>query len=101
MSYGKLTQCSIISCNVSYKRQIDAETLVAILAGKMLPDEWEAHIMTFFNEVPHKYILGVAEENGLTLEQIANIFETLPEAFQHQHFKELIQNAGIMGNAVL
>ena len=91
MSFGKLTECSVISCNVYWKDQIDANTLVSILSGQMPPENWKAHLSTFFNEVPHKYILGVMEENNLSLEQLIKVFKTLPEAFQDPHFKELIQ----------
>ena len=91
MSYGKLTECSVISCNTYYKKEIDAETLVGILSGNISPEDWKPHLDRFFNELPHKYILGVMEENGLNLQQLTKVFETLPEAFQDPHFKELIQ----------
>ena len=92
MPYGKLTECSAIACNTYYKREIDAETLVSILSGKMPPEGWKPHLERFFNELPHKFILGVVEENDLTLEQLARVFQALPEVFQHGNFKELIQN---------
>ena len=71
--------------------QIDADTLVSILSGKMSVEGWKTHLTTFFNEVPHKYILGVMEENSLSMEQLTKVFETLPEIFRETHFKELIQ----------
>lgn len=93
MSYGKFTESSVISCNVSYKKTIDAQTLVNILAGKISPEDWEAHLETFFNELPKPYILGVMEENDLSLEQLTSVFETLPTVFQEKNFKELSQYA--------
>ena len=93
MAYGKCTQASVVSCNVSWKGQITAGSLVGILAGKIPMEGWEPHIETFFNELPHKFILGVMKENGLTLKQLTKIFETLPEVFQEKNFKELIQHA--------
>ena len=93
MSYGKITESSVNSCNVSYKDEINAETLVGILSGRIDPVEWQAHLDTFFNELPESYISGVMEENGLTLNQLVNIFENLPSAFQGKHFKEMISRA--------
>lgn len=89
MPYGKITESSVISCNVSYKRGIDAETLVGILSGELPSEGWKAHVETFFNELPHQYITGVMEENDLSMEQLIKIFETLPEVFQEKNFKEL------------
>jgi len=55
MPYGKFTESSVISCNVSYKREIDAETLIGILSGEIAPEGWMAHLETFFNELPKSY----------------------------------------------
>jgi len=92
MSYGKFTEYSAIACNTYYKREIDAQTLVNILAGKTPPDEWKPHLGRFFGELPQKYILGVMEENNLSLEQLTKIFETIPAVFRGKKFKELIQH---------
>ena len=92
MGYGKSTESSAISCNVSWKREINAETLVGILSGKTPPDNWQPHLETFFNELPKALIRGVMEENGLSLDQLARVFETLPAVFQEKSFKELIQH---------
>jgi hypothetical protein len=52
MTYGKSTQGSVVSCNVSWKYDINEETLIGILSGKMsLNKEWKPHIETFFNEL--------------------------------------------------
>lgn len=89
MIYGKFTESSVISCNVSYKKTIDAQTLVDILADKIPLEDWQAHLETFFNELPKPYILGVLEENKLSFEQLKSVFEMLPPVFQEKNFKEL------------
>jgi hypothetical protein len=61
------TQSAVASCNVSYNRNIDAETLVGILSGDMPMDHWLPHIDIFFNELPYPYIYGVLSENNLSL----------------------------------
>lgn len=92
MPYGKFTESSVISCNVSYKSAINAETLVGILSGNVSPDAWQPHLETFFNELPPQYIKGVMAENALTMEQLIKIFESLPKVFQDKNFKELAQH---------
>ncbi len=90
MSHGIYTLSSVSSCNVSYKREIDAETLIGILSGTMPLEGWKSHIETFFNELPDVYILGVMEENNLRIEQLINIFEQLPDIFQEKNFKTIV-----------
>jgi len=92
MSYGINTECSVISCNVSWKYHINAETLVGILSGKIPITGWEPHLETFFNELPHESIKGVMEENMLNTIQLVKIFETLPYVFQGKNFKRFIKH---------
>lgn len=81
------TKCATISCNVSYKDEIDEKTLVLVLSGGQDLKKWESHIDVFFNELPQEFILGVAEENNLTLDSLNHIFKQLPS--QGRNFKEL------------
>lgn len=94
MIYGPYTRGSVISSNVSYKREIDEETLLSILSGQIqLLDEWESHLVTFFNELPAPFIIGVMDENGLNLYQLTEVFEALPKVFQFGTFKEMLNCA--------
>lgn len=90
-SNRKHTLCCVISCNDCWKIKITAKTLVDILSGKISKDGWEPHIGTFFNEVPHKFILGMMAENNLTMEQLIKVFESQPKVLQDPHFKDLIK----------
>lgn len=92
MTFGTYTESSAISCNTSYKQEITPETLVGILSGEISSEGWQAHLETFFNELPKPYILGVMKENDLSMEQLKKIFETLPEVFQEKNFKEICQD---------
>lgn len=88
------TKGAVISCNVSYKDRIDAETLVAILSGKLPPEaKWLSHIDTFFNELPKDYILGVMKENDLTLGRMTETFYSLPPVLQGKNFKALLNES--------
>ena len=89
MSYGKFTESCVISCNVSYKEEIDEQTLVGILSGRCPVGEWMPHIDTFFNEIPKEFITGVMRENNLSKYQLTKVFESLPSVFQGKNFKEI------------
>ena len=89
MDYGKFTKRSVMSCNVSYKKEIDAQTLIGILSGDIPIDNWKPHMDTFFNELPKSYIIGVMEENKLNKNQLVTVFESLPKVFQGKNFKEI------------
>ncbi len=91
MPYGRRTKSSVISCNVSYNSEIDEETLIAILSGELSPEGWWSHLDTFFNELPEQHILDVMIENGLTMAQLVEVFESLPTPFQGKVFKELAE----------
>ena len=88
MTYGKCTQDSVIHCAISH-REIDAGTLVGILAGTMPMGEWKSHIEVFFGEVSHENIIGVMRENALSLEQLDKIFMALHPVWRGKNFEKL------------
>jgi hypothetical protein len=90
MNLASSTQGAVISCNVSYKKQIDVETLVGILSGKLSPEPWIFHLDIFFNELTPKYINGVMSENNLSLQDLQAVFESLPHVFQSKKFKDFL-----------
>lgn len=91
MVYGVYTKASVISCNVSYKQEIDADTLVGILSGTIpLSEEWEPHLETFFHELPKSFITGVMRENAINVDQLTVIFESLPIVYQGGNFREML-----------
>ena len=85
-----MTQGAVISCNVSYKKEIDPGILVGVLSGKLSLAPWKSHFDTFFNELPHTYIKGVMEENNLTILDLKAVFDSLNPAYQGKNFKELL-----------
>lgn len=92
MSFGRITQSSVLSCNVSYREEISAETLVAILSGKIAPTDWIPYLDVFFNELPERYIHGVMEENNLSVSQLLTVFSAMPKAFQGKNFMRISHN---------
>lgn len=56
MKLAGKTAGAVISCNVSYKKSIDAPTLIGVLSGKIPSTPWQAHLETFFNELPKEDI---------------------------------------------
>lgn len=91
MVYGDYTRASVISCNVSYKQEIDADTLVGVLSGAIpLSEEWEPHLETFFYELPKSFITGVMRENAINVDQLTVIFESLPIVYQDGNFREML-----------
>lgn len=89
-----MTQGTVTSCNVSYKKEINSDTLVGVLSGKLSFAPWKSHFDTFFNELPHTYIKGVMEENNLTILDLKTVFDSLNPAYQGKNFKELLR-AGV------
>jgi hypothetical protein len=90
MKLAGKTRASVISCNTPYQNSIDALTLVGILAGRLSPHPWQFHLNTFFNELPKDYILGVMEENNLTMQNLTTVFYSLHTALQGKNFKEIL-----------
>lgn len=84
------TLAAVVSCNVSYKESIDAKTLVGVLAGLVPAAPWQAHLDTFFNELPKEYILGVMQENDLSLGKLAAVYHSLHPVFQGKNFREML-----------
>jgi len=94
MKSATKTQGAVISCNVSYKEAIDAQTLVGILAGKAKVDaKWLPHINTFFNELPTDSIKGVSRENDISLQKMAAVYFSLPSVIQGKNFRLLLNEA--------
>jgi hypothetical protein len=86
------TQSAVASCNVSYNRNIDADTLVGVLSGNIPWLAWPSHIDTFFNELPASYISGVLSENNLSMNQVLDVFTSLPKPLQGKNFKQVVEN---------
>ena len=89
MKDGKCTQCAIISCNVSHKKEITSDILVDILLQKREIGSWIGHMDVFFNELPRKIFLGVVEENNLSLKDMKKIYDKLPKVLHCKKFIEI------------
>jgi hypothetical protein len=79
-----------ILLNVSYKLKIDADTLVKIFRGEESPDKWAILLDEFFSDCPLPFIQRFMSENGLTMNDVKNIFFKLPSALQSRKFEEII-----------
>lgn len=81
---------TVVSLNVSYKREIDAETLVSIFKTQdaALVESWESHLSVFFSEVPKAYVLGFMEENGITGDMVQAVHALLHPILQNPGFFE-------------
>jgi hypothetical protein len=82
-------KCAITTCNVSYSKKIDEHTLVSILKGEYPIASWLCHVGTFFNEVSEKHIKGVSAECNIPMKQLAQIFFSLPKAYQESNFLKI------------
>lgn len=87
MKDGKYTQCAIISCNVSHKKEITSDILVDILLQKREIGSWIGHIDVFFNELPQKIFIGFIEENNVSFSSIKILYDNLPKVLQGKNFK--------------
>lgn len=85
------TQCAVIGCNVSYRREITAEILKNILLGKQEIGHWISHIDTFFNELPAEVLIGFLRENGISCEEVKKRYAALPAVMQEENFKKVMQ----------
>lgn len=94
MEYGIFTTCVALSCSTSYKIVLDAPTLVGLLTGAVAVDEWEAHLVTFFNEQPVDYIVEVMQKNNLSIDQLATVFSAMPSVLQGKNFKQFLVEHG-------
>jgi hypothetical protein len=90
----KKTQAAVVSCNVPYKKSIDAKTLIGVLSGVVPLQPWQAHLDTFFNELTKEHILGVMLENNLSLNKLATAYRSLHPVFQGKNFRELLNAKG-------
>lgn len=52
--------------NASWRRTIDATTLVACLRGDVRSEQWVPHVRTFFEDVPREAILRFMLVHELT-----------------------------------
>lgn len=86
---GKYTQCALISCNVSFRREISQDDIIGVLHGTIDPNTWFGHIDVFFNELPRKIFLGFLEENNISLENAKAAYNNLPKVLQGKHFLEI------------
>ena len=86
---GKYTQCALVSCNVSFRREISQKDIIGILQGVIEPNTWFGHIDVFFNELPKKIFLGFLQENNISLENAKIAYSNLPKALQGKHFLEI------------
>lgn len=61
--------------NTSWKRQVDAGSLLACLRGGGEPEEWKCHLLTFFTEVSIEQIHGLMLDHGLDAATLRRVFE--------------------------
>jgi hypothetical protein len=90
MKESTALKCAVTTCNISYFRKIDGQTLASILRGEHPVAPWLSHVATFFNEATEKHIRGVSEECHIPMEHLAQIFYSLPDAYQENNFSNIL-----------
>ena len=83
------TKCALISCNVSWKKEISEKKLIDILMNRCEVGEWLGHIDVFFNELPKIVIIGVIQENKISYKDIDAVFNNLPSSLQGNNFRRI------------
>ncbi len=63
----------LATINAPYKRNIDAATLQACLAGLKL-DQWLVHIATFFTDVAPDLVFKFADQHGISRLKLAKAY---------------------------
>jgi hypothetical protein len=83
------TECLTVSLNVSYKRLISPEELVKIFKKELDWHLWLGHLDVLFDEVSPRLIKDFMAENDLSLDQLSEIYDSLPSAAQGKVFQEM------------
>jgi hypothetical protein len=86
------TECLAVSLNVSYKRLISPEELVKIFKKEVDWHLWLGHLDVLFDEVSPRLIQDFMTENGLSLDQLSEIYDSLNPAWQGKTFRECRAN---------
>jgi hypothetical protein len=108
MSKMTATECVTVSLNVSIKREcwITPEELVKIFKKEVDWQLWRGQLDVFFDEVTPRLIQDFMTENDLSLDQLSEIYDSLPSVIQGRTFRECRANylatgvfswAGFMG----
>ena len=63
--------------NVSWRRTIDATTLVACLRGTSESAEWAEHVRTFFEDVPREALYRFVLAHDLPPERLLTTYRAL------------------------
>jgi hypothetical protein len=69
-------QLVLATVNAPYKRDIDAATLRACLAG-VKADEWQVHLATFFTDVSTAAIFVFADAHGISKDKLAEAYRAM------------------------
>jgi hypothetical protein len=77
-------------CNVSWKTQIDAESLAGVITGKIPLMEWPGHLSVFMDELPIEAALGFLTENGITLQEFKKFYDGLNVGYKNKRFEEVL-----------
>ena len=91
---GNPLNLAVTTCNVSYRRQIDGETLLSLLKGENGDfEKWKFHVQAFFNEVHPCIIAKIAVDNEISIESLGKTFFGLDKVYQEENFLELYNAA--------
>lgn len=70
-----------IQMNIRFKKKIDELTLVEILAGKVDPQPWIAHLHSLFTETPQKHLQNLIGKYGVGKAQLQAICASMPASY--------------------
>jgi hypothetical protein len=79
-----------ILLNVSYALKIDEETLKKIFLKEEPVDKWILLLDEFFYGCPLPFMQDFMDENGFSLEDLQDIYYSLPKYKQSERFKKVL-----------
>jgi hypothetical protein len=71
-------QLVVGTVNAPYRREIDAETLAALLASGE-PGGWLVHLATLFTDVRPELVIRFAAGRGIPASQVAAVYERIKD----------------------
>ncbi len=70
-----------IQVNIRFKKQIDENTIIAVLCGYADPKPWISHVHSLITELPAAHLKKLAVEYGFEKKQLYSVCATMPESY--------------------
>ena len=87
-----------IRVNCSTRSQLDEETILGLFCDRQPNVEpWLPQLVELFSTVPVSLVERFIRENGISIENVKNVFYQLPEVWQNSKFKKMLENGELHG----